>query len=272
MIESLDRAPLFCPADRPDRFAKALACTTSVILDLEDAVAAGRKVAARTALIEHPLDPDRITVRLNPVPTAEFELDLAALRQTAYRQVMLAKCESARELQHLNDYQVIALCETAAGVIASPEIARVDNVISLMWGAEDLVASLGGRSSRRPDGGYGDVARVARANVLLAGGAAGKPVIDAVFMDTNDLDGLVAECEDAVAVGFRAKACIHPSQVPHIRRTFQNAGDALWAHRVVAASAVNSGVFLLDGQMIDEPLLRQARIIISGGGPPTPRT
>ncbi len=90
-----------------------------------------------------------------------------------------------------------------------------------MWGAEDLVASLGGTSSRHQDGRYRDVATHARSAVLLAAGAAGKPAVDTVHLDIADLDGLAAEAEDAVAVGFAATACIHPSQVETVRAAYR---------------------------------------------------
>ena len=84
-------ALLFCPADRPDRYAKAAAAADVVILDLEDGVALADKVSARRDLVDTPLDPERTIVRINPAGTPEHELDLAALEHTAYRTVMLAK-------------------------------------------------------------------------------------------------------------------------------------------------------------------------------------
>ena len=90
-------AILFCPADRPDRYAKALERADAVIIDLEDAVAPGNREAARAALIEHPQDPERTIVRVNPVGSPDFAADLAALGSTQYRTVMLAKTESAAD-------------------------------------------------------------------------------------------------------------------------------------------------------------------------------
>lgn len=87
-------------------------------------------------------------------------------------------------------------------------------------GADDLVASLGGTSSRFPDGTYRDVARAARSAVLLAAGAAGVAAVDAVHLAIDDLDGLRDEALDAAAVGFAATACIHPSHVPVVRAAY----------------------------------------------------
>jgi citrate lyase subunit beta/citryl-CoA lyase len=259
-------ALLFCPADRPDRYAKALAAADGAILDLEDAVAADRKAVARQALLDTPIDPGRTVVRINPAGTPDHLLDLDAVRASAYRVVMIAKTESAGDLARLTGLEVIALCETARGVLAAPEIAAHDAVTALMWGAEDLVASLGGQSSRFADGRYRDVARHARSQVLLAAGAHRKDAIDAVYLDLDDHAGLAVESADAVASGFAAKACVHPGQAAVVRAAFSpTAEQVAWARRVVAAGT-GAGVVRVDGQMVDEPLLRQARRLLTRVG------
>jgi citrate lyase subunit beta/citryl-CoA lyase len=263
MTFELGPALLFCPADRPERYAKAAARADAVILDLADAVAPAAKVAARTALIGHPLDPARTIVRVNPVDTPEFERDLEALDETLYRTVILAKAESQRHTEALAPYDVVALCETAAGVLAAPDLAAGANVVALMWGAEDLVASLGGSSGRFPDGTYRTVARHARSSVLLAAGAHGKAAIDSVFLAIPDLSGLAAEAEDAVASGFTATACIHPSQVEVIREAYRpTPAQVAYAWAILEASASEHGVFQYQGRMIDGPLLRHAEAVL----------
>lgn len=257
-------ALLFCPADRPDRYAKAAERADAVILDLEDAVADGDKRAARLALLGSDLDPERVIVRINPAHGPHFADDLAALTATEYRTVMLAKCEGTADLVDLEDYEVIALCETARGVLAAAEVAALPNVSALMWGAEDLVASLGGSSSRRSDGRYRDIATHARSQVLLAAGGHEVAAIDAVHLEIGDLEGLRAEAEDAAAVGFAATACIHPSQVEVVREAYRPDPERLaWARDVLAAAAGSaSGVFAFRGEMIDAPLLRQAEALV----------
>ncbi len=203
-------ALLFCPADRPDRYAKALAAADLVVIDLEDAVRPAAKQAAREALLANPVDPERVMVRVNAVGTQEFEADLAALRGTAYRMVMLPKAEDATQLGPLARWQVIALCETPLGVLNAAALAAAPGVTALMWGAEDLIASMNGRTSRHGDGRYRQVALHARSAVLLAATAYGKDAIDSVYIDIRDLPGLAAEAEDAAASGFALKACIHP--------------------------------------------------------------
>jgi citrate lyase subunit beta/citryl-CoA lyase len=255
---------LFCPADRPERFAKAAAAADVVILDLEDGVAPGDRAAARKALIETPLDAARTVVRINPVDTPDHALDLEALRQTSYTRVMLAKSESAAQVASLAPLQVIALCETPRGALKALEIAEVPIVVGLMWGAEDLMAGLGGQSSRGADGQYRDVAKYAKSNVLLAAGAAGKLAIDAVYLDIKDLDGLAVEAAEAVQLGFAAKAMIHPSHVDVVRQAYRPSAEQVdWATRVLAAAQNELGVFAFEGKMVDEPLLRQARAIVA---------
>ncbi len=261
MTFDLGPALLFCPADRPDRFTKALERADAVILDLEDAVAPANRLAARAALAEHPLDPARVIVRVNAPSTADFAADLDALAPTEYRRIMVAKADAG--LPPLPGFEVIALCETAAGVLDARDLARRSEVVALMWGSEDLVASLGGTSSRRDDGGYRDVARHARASVLLAAGAEGVAAIDAVHLDIPDLDGLRAEAEDAAASGFAASACIHPSHIDVIRDAYQPTAEQVAdARRLLDAAATGGAVFQYEGRMIDGPVLRHAESIL----------
>jgi citrate lyase subunit beta/citryl-CoA lyase len=130
-----------------------------------------------------------------------------------------------------------------------------------MWGAEDLIVSLGGRSSRREDGSYLDIALHARSSVLIAAGAVGKSALDSVYLAIDDESGLEVEARDAATSGFTGKACIHPHQAAIVRRAFKPSPEQVaWARRVIE-SVADSGVSLVDGHMVDEPLLRQAHSI-----------
>ncbi|MFF1634763.1 HpcH/HpaI aldolase/citrate lyase family protein [Leifsonia sp. NPDC058248] len=264
-------ALLFCPADRPERYAKALERADAVILDLEDAVDPERRMPAREALVaaaaDERLDPSRVIVRVNPAGTDDHAADLAALAVTPYRSVMLPKAEGVAELRELAGLDVVALCETAAGVQAAPQLAASPGVIALMWGAEDLIASLGGTSSRHPDGTYRDVARHARSAVLLAAGAAGVAAIDTVHLDIADVAGLADEAADAAAVGFAATACIHPSQVETIRVAYRPSEDEVaHARALLAAAGTARGVFAFEGRMVDGPVIAHARSVLRKTG------
>ncbi|QHT58200.1 CoA ester lyase [Cellulomonas sp. H30R-01] len=265
---ALGPAILFCPADRPGRYAKAAERADAVILDLEDAVLPGAKSAARDALRATPLDPDRTIVRVNAAGTPDLVEDLHALAGTPYRTVMLAKTVDRADVRELAAYDVVALVETAQGVVDADAIAAEANVVALMWGAEDLVASLGGTSSRRLDGTYRDVARHARSTVLLAAGAHGKAAIDAVHVDLDDLDGLAAEASDAAASGFTATACLHPRQVDVVRAAYRPTDEQVaWARAVLTAAQGERGAFRWEGRMVDAPVLRHAEDVLRRARP-----
>jgi len=255
---------LFCPADRPERFEKAAAAADVVILDLEDGVAAKDRPAARAALVGTRLDPSRTVVRINPAGTPDHGDDLAAVAATDYTTVMLAKTETPEQIVTLAPLDVIALVETPLGALAVADLARVDNVYAVMWGAEDLFAALGGTTNRWPDGGYRDAALHVRSQSLLAAKAFGRLALDSVYLDIKDLDGLRAESDDAVAVGFDAKVAIHPTQVAVIRAAYTPTQEQVdWAREVLEAARTQRGVFQLGGLMVDAPVLRRAERIVA---------
>ncbi|MDY6998532.1 MAG: CoA ester lyase, partial [Actinomycetota bacterium] len=255
---------LFCPADRPERFEKAAAAADVVILDLEDGVAAKDRPAARQALVDVPLDPARTVVRINPSDTADHPLDLEALSRTPYTTVMLAKTESPEQISALAPRNVVVLIETPMAALRVSELAGVDNAFALMWGAEDLFAVLGGTANRYPDGSYREVARHVRSQALLAAKAYGRLALDSVYLDIKDLDGLRAEADDAVAVGFDAKVAIHPSQVAVVRAAYAPTEEQVdWARRVLDTAAGERGVFAFEGAMVDAPVLRRAERIVA---------
>ena len=254
---------LFCPADRPERFGKAAAAADVVILDLEDGVAAKDRDEARAALIENPLDPGRTVVRINPDATTDHGPDLDALAKTAYTTVMLAKTEDPQQIRDLAPLDVVVLIETPLGAVMVNELARMDNAFALMWGAEDLFAATGGTANRWPDGSYRDVAKHVRSQALLAAKAYGRMALDSVYLDIRNLDGLRAEADDAVAVGFDAKVAIHPTQVAVIREAYAPSDDQVdWARRVLDTARGERGVFQFEGIMVDAPVLRRAERIV----------
>ncbi|GAA1179233.1 HpcH/HpaI aldolase/citrate lyase family protein [Nesterenkonia xinjiangensis] len=267
---------LFCPADRPERYAKAADRADALILDLEDAVADRDKPHARRHLRQHlqtlaaPETAElraRTVVRINPAGTPGFAADVDLLAGTGVELVMLAKTESREEVdaaaRALPDAGIIGLCETAAGVTRAEQIASHPQVVALMWGAEDLLASIGGSSSRRPDGRYRDVARQARAQVLLAAATHGAAGIDAIYADIEDTDGLAAEAADAAASGWTAKACIHPAQVPVIRSAYAPTEQELdHARALLAEVPHHGGAFRFRGSMVDLPLVRHAEQVV----------
>ncbi|HEY1134149.1 MAG TPA: CoA ester lyase [Nocardioides sp.] len=264
---------LFCPADRPERYVKALERADVAILDLEDAVARPAKADARDAVrrlaATGGLDLERTVVRVNAADDGEEHAhDVALLAATGVRRVMLAKAEEPAAVAALAAaHEVLPLLETPRGVENAGAIAAVDGVVGLMWGADDLVAAMGGTGSRRADGSYRDVARYARERTLVAAKARGRLALDAVHMDIPDTDGLRAAAEDAAAVGFDATVAIHPSQVAVVRAAYAPSPERVaWAEGLLAAYPDGlsgaGGVGTYEGRMVDGPIFAQARTVL----------
>lgn len=258
---------LFCPADRPDRYLKALAVADVVVLDLEDAVAPERKAEARDAVVRlfqgGGYDADRTLLRVNAVGSPEHDADAELLSSVLVPRVMLAKAETVAQVHAFAGREVLALVETPKGVENAGVLASEPTVVGLMWGADDLVAGLGGTSSRHDDGSYRDVARYARSRTLVAAKSHGRMAVDAVFMDIADVDGLRAEAADAVAVGFDAKVAIHPSQVDVIRAAYRPDPVRVdWARRLLDHVGDDRGVTTFEGRMVDGPIYAQAERLL----------
>ncbi len=267
---------LFCPADRPDRYPKALAAADVVIVDLEDAVSPSNRASAREDLqrlaADGLLDLERTVVRINGAGTADHTPDLAVVAAAGIRRVMLAKSEDPAGLPSI-PHEVVLLVETPCGIEQVTPLAAQPNVVAVMWGADDLVAGLGGISSRYADGRYRDVARYARSRALIAAKAYGRLALDAVHMDIADTAGLAAECDDAVAVGFDATVAIHPTQVAVIRAAYAPPQQRVeWARRLLAHVGDDRSVTTFEGQMVDGPAFKQAeRVLRLAGSLPAPR-
>ena len=132
-----------------------------------------------------------------------------------------------------------------------------------MWGSEDLVADLGGRPGRTSAGGYLPAVEEARTRVLYAARAARVTPVDTVLVDIDDLDTLLRDSTSAVAAGYAAKACIHPKQVPVVRRAFRPSEQELTGARAVLdAAEEHTGAFRFRGRMVDAPVLAHAREVL----------
>jgi citrate lyase subunit beta / citryl-CoA lyase len=184
---------LFCPADRPDRYHKALNVADVVILDLEDAVSPSKRSGARDALRRFAgdgrVDFDRIVVRINGAETRDHIEDLTVVAEIGIRRVMVSKCEVPASVAAIS-HEVIALVETPRGLEEVGALAAEPNVVAIMWGADDLVAGMGGTASRHRNGTYRDVARYARSRALVAAKAHGRLALDGVRPDSLDATSL----------------------------------------------------------------------------------
>ena len=275
------RSVLFTPGDRPEMLRKAPNAGADVIVfDLEDAVAPDRKAEARetvrSVLTDPAFDPDcTVCVRINTVGE-QLRSDLEAVITTESRldALMLPKVGGEADVRdvvtrlesHDRVLPIFALIESAAGVLRAEEIARVPETTALVFGAEDLAAEIGAtRTQQMHEVLY------ARQRVVIAASAAGCSAIDTVYTDFEDSGGLREETSVAARFGFDGKLAIHPAQVEPINDGFTpDSEEVAWAERVVAAereaAAEDRGVFEVDGEMIDRPLVARAERILRRAG------
>lgn len=255
---------LFAPAHRPELIPKAYERADTVIVDLEDGAGTGDHHAAVRAA---ELDPARTILRTVGPASPSFLDDVALARELGLSTVMIPKVGAVLP-DGVAGLNVIAMIETPQALANIAGIVAREEVVGLFWGAEDLIALLGGTHSRRqPDeaaaGEYRDVIRHARAQVLIHAAAAGKFAIDAIHADFHDVDGQFAEALDAARSGFLGTACIHPAQVEAVRRAYRpEVVQVEWARKVVDGAATRGGAFQVDGMMIDAPLITQAERIL----------
>lgn len=252
-------APLFVPADRPDRFVKAAATgADAVILDLEDGVAVNAKDHARanlsSAFIAKP-----ILVRVNGLGTDWHAKDMAAVLSLPLAGVIVPKAEPGEAMERLAAgalglAPVIALIETAQGLAGAAVLARIPNVVRLALGSIDLCADLGCAHTR-------EVLLPLRSALVVASRLAGiAPPIDGV---TTAIDDLAAEedARHARDLGFGGKLCIHPRQIDGAMRGFRpTEAQITWARKVLAAP---DGASLVAGEMVDAPVKARARALLA---------
>jgi (S)-citramalyl-CoA lyase len=268
------RSWLFTPATRPDRFAKAAAAGADVaILDLEDAVAAKDKAQARTDaldyLADNPSDGALHALRINGLDTRAGISDLQALLGSSAVPdfLVLPKTETAGHLQILDrllrsagkDTRLIGLIESARGLAAAEAIATATpRLVGVMLGAADMAADLGATTAWEP-------LLFARGRLIAACALAGVSPIDAPFFDIRDEAGLKLETAAAVALGFGAKAAIHPAQIGAINGALTPTTEAVEKARAIIREN-SKGAGTIDGQMIDEAIARKARRTLVSAG------
>ena len=272
-FQPVARSYLFVPANRPERFSKALdSGADAVIFDLEDAVAPESKRAARAALqawlATATASSAQVVVRINDDASSWFDEDLALLREFHGVTVMLPKTESAQQVAllaaALPGCGVIALIETARGVAAVDDIAHATGLQRLAFGTIDYALDLG--LADDPRGLLYPASRIA-----LASRVAGLPApvggVTAAFGDDEALRSDVAQDR---ACGFGAKLCIHPRQIAPLHALLApSAAQRDWAQRVIAAAGPASGAVQVDGKMVDRPVVLRARAILGHPSGPT---
>ena len=267
------RSVLFSPGDQPDLCRKAPESGADVVVfDLEDAVAPTAKEAGREAVgkVLGEIDPDcEVCVRVNAGDAATD--DVAALADgTPPDSVMLPKTTGAEDVATLADrlddhglsLPILALVESARGVLHAEEIADAGPTDAVLFGAEDLAADLGATRTAE-----GTEVLYARQRVVTAASAAGVDAIDTLWTDFEDTDGLRADTERGIEMGYDGKMTIHPRQVTVVNDAFTPSDERIdWAEKVLAArddaEAAGKGVFAVEGEMIDAPLIAQAERVV----------
>ena len=277
------RSMLYIPGNNPAMIQQGgIYGADSILLDLEDAVALNQKDAART-LVRNMMKvidfyDTEVCVRVNHLSTPFGLADLEEIVPLQPSAIRYPKTESSEEVAELlkiieriedhhglphNKMTLHAMIETAMGVqnvfsIAS-KFSRVD---AITIGGQDLTADM--NIIYTPDGAGIDFARK---RIIMAAKASHIDVIDTVFPDVNDEEGLRKETEYAKKIGFTGKAVINPRQIDIIHEVFTPTEDEIRkAYRIVKEFRTNSaagiGVFAIDGKMIDAPVVSRAEYIL----------
>ncbi|TPL52480.1 CoA ester lyase [Mesorhizobium sp. B2-4-4] len=283
------RSLLFVPGDSERKLEKGFGAGADVVIvDLEDSVAphnkaSARKIAARFIVNHRAQTRSAIYVRVNDLSTGLTDDDLAALIPATPDGVILPKSAGGQDVQHLSAKLRLReaengladgatkilpiITETPAAVLAAASYAGASaRLAGLTWGAEDLSAAIGARTTRDQHGRYTEIFRFARAMTILAAGAAEVAAIDTVFPNFRDMAAFEAECREAERDGFTGKMAIHPDQVPVINAAFTPSVEAVQKSAAIVAAfqaAGNPGVVGIDGKMYDRPHLRLAERLLA---------
>ena len=277
------RSLLFVPADSEKKLAKAGSSPAdALILDLEDSVAADSRPAARALVKAFMQDAhaQAIWVRINPLGSEDFIRDIEAVTASSPAGYVVPKPDGPHALNVIDAHLITR--ETQAGLphgaikllpVATETPAATlslqdyrsppPRLAAMTWGAEDLSAALGAVANRDEHGEFLFTYRVVRSLCLIAAKAADVPAIETLHADFRDAKGLERAARAAQREGFAGMLAIHPGQVETINKAFTpSESDVAHARKVVAAFAGGAGVASLDGKMLDQPHLKQAKHVL----------
>lgn len=256
------RSYLFVPGDRPERFAKATASGAHcVVIDLEDAVSPSNKKRARDSACEWLMARRPAAVRINGVDTPWFAADLAMCRRAGVPSIMVPKAQRASDLLCIHKIAGAALLpiiESAQGVAMARRLAGVPGVQRLILGSVDLRLDLG------ISGDDADLSSYSQELVLASRLAGIDAPVAGVTLEVTDRGAVEQDAQRSRKAGFGAKLCIHPAQVHAVNSSFQpSQAEMDWARSVVdAATASTEGVFQINGQMVDAPVIDRANRLL----------
>lgn len=270
------RSLLFLPATANHLLAKATERgADALVVDLEDAIPPDRKVEARpmacAAVEQLAARGAKVILRVNSEPHL-WQQELLNIPLQRLAAVMLPKVETPAQVEAFAQAltacaatesepppPIAALLETPRGVLAAAQIAPHPALCALGFGAEDYAGALG--LPPEPVALTWPAQQVitcAHAHGLACWGLAGSIAV------VNDVASFEQTVRAGRAMGFTGSVCIHPRQVPIVNRGFSpTAEERAWAARVVAADeaarTAGLGAVLLDGRMIDRPIVERAR-------------
>jgi citrate lyase subunit beta/citryl-CoA lyase len=259
------RSYLFVPGNRPDRFAKACAAgADEVVVDLEDSVAAAEKTTARAAVAAWLTPAQPVYVRINVANSAWFHDDLDLGGKPGIAGVLLPKAERVEDIHLVAEHfgsmaPILPQIETAQGFWNALSIARAGVVQRLLFGSLDFQLDLGMAAEE-------EELLYFRSQIVLVSRLAGiQSPVDGVTTDLSSAERVRADTLRAKRLGFGAKMCIHPKQVPVVNECFApTAEEEAWARRVVEASAAaHGGATSVDGKMVDRPVLALAEKVLA---------
>lgn len=282
-MSNLRRTMLFCPASNPKHLFTAMIYKPDCLLfDLEDAVAYDDKIAARDLMAEalKVIDYEKceVFVRINSLNSEFGEDDVRELVPAGLRRMRLPMCESKADVERLHklldeveekhgiekgSVKIQCAIETPIGVHNSLEIALAsDRVVSISFGAEDFTRTLGTNRTRE-----GKELFLARSTIVMNAKIAGVDSIDTVFADVGDIEGFMNEVREAHNLGFSGKSCIHPSQINLVHSVFTPSMDEVKSSIKIIEAADKAdiskgGVILVDGKMVDIPVIEKAKRIL----------
>ena len=269
------RSFIFTPGLRPDMYPKALASGADIVcVELEDGIAPKDKAQARAhalKLFEVPQADDGVEriVRINSMRERFGIEDVNAIlaTDTPPPALMMPKIRTPDEVVMLDqllseaghETRLHVIIETNAGLEAAYDIAHCsDRIDAMFFGGVDMAAELRCQNAWEP-------LLYARSKVVHAAASAGLDVIDVPYLDLDDPEGMRVAAEQARGLGFAGKGSVHPKQIPALNEVFTPSTDQIArARRIIAEfEAANTGLVVIDGKLIEKPVLRDMHRIVA---------
>lgn len=258
---------LFVPANRPALFQTARdSGADGIILDLEDGVAEADKGSALDNALSWLESNDRAVIRVNGSGTPWQREELERLSSRGEVTVMVPKVESVKDVQVVAEAlgagsAIIATIESARGLVQLSEICSAPGVLRVGFGNVDMATDLGVSATDKAALEY------SRSAVVVHSRAYGLAApFDGITLDVKNEAAVMTDAAYAASMGFGGRICIHPAQVQSTNEMFRPSLSQLeWAARIVKSSH-GSAVQVVEGQMVDKPLVERARRVLARGG------